>query len=84
MARLGKLGIRVSITELDISRAGDNATPWTNLMGACLENYNCTSFVTWGINDGQSWLNSNCGGCLIFNDSFAPKPAVVCRASSPP
>ena len=76
MARLGKLGLRVSITELEIARAGDNATPWNNIMGACLENFNCTSFVTWGINDGQSWLRDGCGGCLIFNDSFAPKPAV--------
>jgi GH35 family endo-1,4-beta-xylanase len=74
--RLGDIGVRVSITELEISRAGDNATPWNNLMGACLENYNCTSFITWGLNDGQSWLRDDCQGCLIFNNDYTPKPAV--------
>jgi endo-1,4-beta-xylanase len=74
--RLGDLGLRVSITELEIARAGDNATPWNNILGACLENFNCTSFVTWGLNDGQSWLRDGCQGCLIFNNDYTPKPAV--------
>ncbi len=62
--RFGDLGLRVSLTEIDIK----DATPadWTALMGACLENFNCVSFVTWGLSDANSWIGSSCG-CLLYN-----------------
>jgi endo-1,4-beta-xylanase len=62
--RFGDLGLRVSLTEIDIKNA--TATDWTNLVNACLENFNCVSFVTWGLSDSRSWIGSNCG-CLLYN-----------------
>lgn len=69
--RFGDLGLRVSLTEIDIKQA--KTADWTALMGACLENYNCVSFVTWGLTDASSWIGSTCG-CLLYNGSTpAPK-----------
>jgi endo-1,4-beta-xylanase len=62
--RFGDIGLRVSLTEIDITQA--TAADWTALMGACLENFNCTSFVTWGLSDASSWIGSSCG-CLLYN-----------------
>jgi endo-1,4-beta-xylanase len=65
--RFGDLGLRVSLTEIDITNS--KAADWTNLMNACLENFNCVNFVTWGLADGNSWLGSGCGGCLLYSGS---------------
>jgi endo-1,4-beta-xylanase len=62
--RFGELGLRISMTEIDIKNA--TAADWSNLMTACLENFNCVSFVTWGLSDQNSWLGSGCG-CLLFS-----------------
>jgi endo-1,4-beta-xylanase len=62
--RFGDIGLRISLTEIDIKNA--TAADWTALMGACLENYNCVSFVTWGLSDANSWIGSSCG-CLLYN-----------------
>ena len=64
--RFGDLGLRISMTEIDIKNA--TTTDWTNLINACLENFNCVSFVTWGLSDANSWIGSNCG-CLLYNGS---------------
>jgi hypothetical protein len=64
--RFGDLGLRVSLTQADIRNA--TAQDWANLMTACLENYNCVSFVTWGLSDETSWLGSECG-CLLYGGS---------------
>ncbi|MBW8886889.1 MAG: endo-1,4-beta-xylanase [Fibrobacteres bacterium] len=72
--RFGDLGLRVSLTEIDIK--GSNTADWTNLLGACLENFNCTSFVTWGIYDGGTWLGSSCNGCLPYDAQYQPKACV--------
>ncbi len=68
--RFGDLGLRISLTEIDIKNG--TAADWTNLMNACLENWNCVSFVTWGLSDQASWIGSNCG-CLLFSGS-TPTP----------
>ena len=73
--RLGDLGLRVSCTEIDIQNTSTNGTPWTDLMNACLENFNATTFVVWGVDDAVSWRGSNCG-CTIFDGSQKAKPAV--------
>ncbi len=64
--RYGELGLRVSLTEIDITGTANNGAPWGDLMEACLENFNCTSFMTWGVHDGISWLRDRCNGCLIW------------------
>ncbi|MEO7427625.1 MAG: endo-1,4-beta-xylanase [Fibrobacteria bacterium] len=73
--RFGDLGLRISLTEIDITNA--KASDWTNLLTACLENYNCVSFVTWGLSDANSWIGSNCG-CLLYSGSTpAPKTEMI-------
>lgn len=71
--RLGELGLRVSMTEIDIKNG--TKQDWTNLMGACLENFNCVSFVTWGLSDAMSWIGSNCD-CLLYDGQLQAKAQV--------
>jgi endo-1,4-beta-xylanase len=71
--RLGELGLRVSMTEIDIKNG--TSQDWTNLMNACLENYNCVAFVTWGLGDANSWIGRDCD-CLLYDGQMQPKPHV--------
>jgi Glycosyl hydrolase family 10 len=72
--RFGELGLRISLTEIDIKNASTN--DWKNLMDACLENFNCVSFVTWGLSDARSWIGSNCG-CLLYSGTATPKTQML-------
>jgi endo-1,4-beta-xylanase len=85
--RLAKLGLKVSVTELDI-RMQLPATPamleqqgkeYEALMRVFLNNPSCcTSFLTWGINDKYSWIPwffKGYGAALPFDDNYKPKPA---------
>ncbi len=89
--RLGDLGLQVEITEADVRYAGDadadilrdQAADYYHLLQACLDNANCTAFITWGVTDAATWLrDSNLGFYsnptvepLLFDDDYAPKPA---------
>jgi endo-1,4-beta-xylanase len=64
--RFGEIGIRISLTEIDIKNG--TSQDWTNLLNACLENANCMTFMAWGLADGNSWLGSNCN-CLLYSGS---------------
>jgi len=75
MKRIGDLGLRVSITELDMMHTTNIPANWVNLMNAALANYNCTSFVTWGVDDKNSWMGSDCG-CLVWDSTFQKKPSI--------
>jgi GH35 family endo-1,4-beta-xylanase len=72
--RLGDLGLRVSCTEVDIRPT--NAQAWSNLVGACVENFNATSFLCWGFDDAHSWLGNPCD-CQIWNAQGQPKADVL-------
>jgi endo-1,4-beta-xylanase len=66
MTRLGALGLTVSITEMDdpISSATDTGqlslqkSNYQAMMTMCLRHPNCKTFITWGVNDNQSWLGA--------------------------
>ncbi len=76
--RFGEIGLRISMTEIDITNS--KTQDWVNLMDACLENFNCVSFVVWGLADGNSWLRGNCGGCVLFSgsgNSAQPKTEII-------
>lgn len=75
MKRLGDLGLRVSITELDMMNTTNLPQYWTGLMNATLANYNSTSFVTWGIDDKNSWKGKTCG-CLVWDTLFQKKQVI--------
>lgn len=74
--RLGDLGLRVSLTEIDIQNGTNSPSSWSNLVQAAVENYNTTSFVVWGISDANSWRGSGCG-CLLWDTQQQPKTSVI-------
>lgn len=86
MKRLAALGLSVSITELDfrVKLPADTAglasqkESYRTLLGVCLSNANCKSFLTWGFTDAYSWVPSffsGSGAALPFDAQYRPKPA---------
>lgn len=88
MDRLGELGLRVAITEMDVrihhaSRSREEmldlqAEIYANVMRACLEAPNCDTFVVWGVSDQYSWIPGFTGNQdwpLLFDEDLNPKPA---------
>ena len=61
--KVDKLGGKVAITELDVPVDGNSALLPTQallygeVLDACLYAPNCNTFLVWGINDNESWLN---------------------------
>lgn len=86
MKRLGDLGLEVAITELDFrvslpvndaSLAKQKAS-YAALLGVCLANPNCKSFLTWGFTDAYSWVPDffpGMGAALPFDSEYRAKPA---------
>ena len=88
MDRIGELGLRTAITELDVrihhpTRSREamldiQAEIYAEVMRACLEAPNCDTFVTWGVSDQYSWIPDFTGNDdwpLMFDEDLHPKPA---------
>jgi len=86
LERLAGLGLEVQITEMDVRIPGEpsertlaqQAEVYGSMMDVCLEAENCSAFVLWGFTDRHSWVPgffSGWGSALIFDESYAPKPA---------
>lgn len=83
--RLGALGLKVSITELDVSVPLpaypqyflQQGRDYKALMQVFLANRPvCKNFITWGLSDKYYWKPSTyLGDPLLFDRSFKPKPA---------
>ncbi len=87
--RLGKLGLQVQITEMDVNYKGDasdtvlqhQAADYRRVLDTCLNNKACTAFIVWGVSDKFSWLRDPRYGQnpkvepLLFSDGYYPKPA---------
>ncbi|MBN1760275.1 MAG: endo-1,4-beta-xylanase [Chitinispirillaceae bacterium] len=84
--RFAALGLRISVTELDIRitlPSGGNdwvtqAEYYREYLQTCLENSACKTFMIWGFTDRYSWIPGvfpGTGEALIFDDNFEPKPA---------
>jgi endo-1,4-beta-xylanase len=85
--RYAAIGVKVSITELDIRmNSSENQTTgfqtqasnYKSLMEICLRNTNCTTFMVWGFTDKYSWVPGTfpgTGRALIYDDNLSPKPA---------
>jgi len=73
--KLGELGLRVSMTEIDMRNTSNMPGNWSGLLNAALENYNCTSFVTCGVDDGHSWFGKDCG-CLAWDSLLVAKASI--------
>jgi endo-1,4-beta-xylanase len=86
LERLGELGLEVQITEMDVRIRGEptektlaqQAEVYGDMMDVCLKAGNCSAYVLWGFTDRHSWVPgffSGWGSALIFDESYAPKPA---------
>jgi GH35 family endo-1,4-beta-xylanase len=83
--RFAALGLKIHITELDIRVRTPGATPaeltaqnqgFANITAACLAVPACEAMVVWGLNDGESWVNTTFPGygqSLLFDDSYSRK-----------
>jgi endo-1,4-beta-xylanase len=83
--RFAALGLKIQITELDIRIPTPGATTleltaqnagFTAVTSACLAVPACEAIVTWGLNDGESWVPSTFPGYgqpLLFDDSYSRK-----------
>ena len=76
------LGLEVLISEWDINLCGNKVSSaqqlefYHGITEVCVNNPKCTAITFWGVNDGNSWLNSFngslCNGSnsqsLLFNN----------------
>lgn len=85
MARIADMGLEVAVTEADVAtleppdEAGLAAQRqgWVDLTAACLAQPRCATFVTWGVDDGSSWIPGELpgfGSALLFDQAYQPKP----------
>lgn len=86
IGRLGALGLRVHITEMDvrIDTVSGSATLRNNvqrsayheIVSACVREPACDAITFWGLTDAQSWIsNSGFDGPLLFDANYLAKHA---------
>ena len=86
IARFAALGLKVHFTELDIrmpqpSTAAQQATQAENyrdVVDVCVRQPACTTIVTWGVTDRETWVPSTFPGWgepLLFDSAYRPKIA---------
>eukprot|EP01047_Picozoa_sp_COSAG01_P066050 COSAG01_NODE_9043_length_2571_cov_4.074838_1_plen_449_part_00 len=81
MARFGKLGLEVHITELDLKcpegcSLEAQAHLYADILKVCLAAPTCKSFETWGFTDADTWIGA-AQRPLPFDEQYSPKPAVA-------
>ena len=84
--RLAKLGLEISITELDLriplpatpEKLQTQAESYRSALRFCLSQPNIKALVLWGFTDKSSWVPyffKGAGKALIFDEQYKPKPA---------
>ncbi|HUR94108.1 MAG TPA: endo-1,4-beta-xylanase [Gemmatimonadales bacterium] len=83
MRRLAALGLRVHVTELEVTTANARGTPterlarqaaiYRGVLAVCLAEPACTALVTWGVGDRYSWRAPETP--LLLDSLMRPKPA---------
>ena len=71
MAALCGAAPECALTEVDIQNA--QASDWTNVVKACMNQKNCVGITVWGVRDNDSWRPQ--GNPLLFDSSFKAKSA---------
>jgi endo-1,4-beta-xylanase len=91
MAQYASLGLRVSVTELDVLRpvTGDpvlvQRAAYDTVARACQEATNCAGVTVWGVADQYSWRGPQ-QMATLFSSTFTKKRAydlVRCRLNDP-
>jgi endo-1,4-beta-xylanase len=93
IGRLSALGLKVHITELDVSLPVDpdgnalaadlqqQAEVYRQIATAGLQHSGCTAIQTWGFTDRYSWIGSYSkhtrGAALLFDREYRPKASYV-------
>jgi endo-1,4-beta-xylanase len=86
MQRFAQLGLEIYITEMDVRYATPistanlqaQATIYSNVLHACLQQPACKGLQTWGFTDKYSWIPGTfpgLGDALEFDANYAAKPA---------
>ncbi len=86
ITRLGKLGVQVHISELDVriplpptlESLQSQARVYADLYKACEGNSYCTGFFIWGVTDKWSWIPRAFpgeGAAMLLDENYAAKPA---------
>jgi endo-1,4-beta-xylanase len=76
MTKLGALGVKVEVTELDVKEHGDEAGKaqrYAAVGTACAQAGNCTGVTTWGLYDGHTWLPGS--DPLMLDKNYKAKPS---------
>lgn len=86
MQRFAQLGLQIYITEMDVryttpisaANLQAQATIYTNVLNACLQQPACKGLQTWGFTDKYSWIPGTfpgLGDALEFDANYVAKPA---------
>jgi GH35 family endo-1,4-beta-xylanase len=86
MQRFAQLGLQIYITEMDVryptpistANLQAQATIYSNVLNACLQQPACKGLQTWGFTDKYSWIPSTFSGlgdALEFDANYAAKLA---------
>jgi endo-1,4-beta-xylanase len=86
LKRFTDLGLEVHVTEADVrirlpasdAELATQSDTYQGLLAACLANPGATAFLTWGLDDGHSWVPSyfsGWGAALPFDQGYGAKPA---------
>ena len=77
MARIGRLGLDVEITEMDVEGPPEDGRTkaYEAAAKACAAAANCTGLTVWGVDDQHSWLGAPKQPTLFAVDGSA-KPAL--------
>jgi len=91
--RFADLGVEVAITELDIRmdlprdavKDAQQATDYSNVVGACMAVRKCVGITIWDYTDKYSWVPwvfTGQGAALPYDENLAKKPAYDAIASA--
>jgi endo-1,4-beta-xylanase len=85
MDRLGKLGVEIHITEMDVkcpdpcgngtANRALQAQIYSDMLQVCISSPYCKSFEAWGITDKHSWIALN-ENPLIWDQYYNKKPEI--------
>lgn len=78
MTQIEALGLNVSITEFDdpTTDSTKQKTDYQSMVTLCLRHPRCKTFMTWGVNDNQSWLGGGKAPLLFTGTTtITAKPA---------